>query len=333
MKIVFAGAGHWHFALYREPLRATPEAQLVGVTDHVPAVARRIAEAEGCAHDGDLARLCDRVRPDAVFVLGRHADMARDARIVLERRIPMVIEKPCGLSAAEVGALAAEAEAAGVFAAVPLVFRQTGFMAEVSSLAAAEGVLYAGFRFMAGLPDRYRQTGCDWMLDRRLAGGGVLTNLGVHFVDLLLTLLPAGAQLTEATLATLGDAGDVEDFAGLTLTGGGAIGRLETGYLYPAPTGTFDMHFSVRTAGHYITARGPGTIEICDLSARCHTRPATTTNMEVYPGFVADALARIRTGAPPCAGLSDMARVLAVVEAAHTLAGASGPAGNRRDIR
>ncbi|MCL4187101.1 MAG: Gfo/Idh/MocA family oxidoreductase [Rhodobacteraceae bacterium] len=331
MRIVFAGAGHWHLPLYREPLRGIAGTRVVGVTDHDPAVARRIAAAEDCAHDSDLDSLCDRVRPDLVFVLGRHAGMARDAGVAIGRGIPLVVEKPCGMSAAEVAALAARAAAAGVFAAVPLVFRQTGFMAELGPIAAAEGVRYAGFRFFAGLPDRYRRNGCDWMLERRFAGGGVLTNLGVHFLDLLLTLLPAGASVAAASLARLGDSGDVEDYADLTLAAPGAVGRVETGYLYPAPTGRFDMHFSVRTARHYLLAQGPGRIELCDLAGNCTVRAASTTNMEAYPGFVADVLRRLREGAPPCAGLEAMARVMRLVEAAHACAGRAGTADHRQE--
>jgi predicted dehydrogenase len=322
MKVIFVGASHWHTPLLGTPLRALTDAKIVGVADPDLAWARRIAEREKCRAYATPEEAIAAERPDLAFVFGRHADMAGYARLMISEGIPFVIEKPAGISLAEVSELAELAEKAGVFAAIPFVIRGSGFMAAVRELVAQEGALYASFRFNAGLPQRYRENGAEWMLERALSGGGVLTNLGVHFLDLMSEIFPGEAVTpSAATFGHLSGEGDVEDYAAVALSAGKGRGLVETGYLYPAETGTFDLHFSVRTQNHYVTAVGPGAIEITDLKGRCERRAATVTNMEEYPPFVKDVVARVREGRPPMAGLRDMERVMGLLEASYRLGG------------
>lgn len=318
LKVVFAGASHWHTPLYLEPLLRLPGAILTGVCDPDERVASKLAEKHGCKHATSLEQLCSDERPDLVFVLGRHSTMAPAASYLIAERIPFVVEKPAGIDLREVERIAREAEAAKLFAAVPFVFRTCGFINAIREHAADEAVLFASFKLIAGLTSRYHEAGCAWMFDRREAGGGTLTNLGVHFLDLMQMLTSVeGTHVSSAEFANFSREGDVEDFAAVVLRNGKAIGHIETGYLYPAPTGVFDMHFSVRTERHYFTATGPGEIEICDLKGSRRRIPGTTTNIEVYPDFVADVVRRVRDGLPPVANLTDMANVMRLLDSAY----------------
>jgi predicted dehydrogenase len=310
--------GHWHTPLYLEPLLRLPDVEVVGVSDPEIAVARRLGERIGCFAASEVGELLKRAPLDFAFVLGRHADMAGAVRTLIDHKVPLAVEKPAGLDFAEVQGLAQYAAAAGIFAAVPFVFRSSGFMTTLRREAAGERLLYADFKFVAGLPSRYHEGGCSWMFDRRQAGGGTLMNLGVHFVDLFQCLTSAGGtRLDAASFASLQGEGDVEDYVSLTLRNGGCIGRIETAYLYPAPAGVFDMHFSVRTEGHYVRSLGPGTIEVSDLAGRRQTFEGSTTNMPIYPAFVADVLERVRMDRRPVAGLGDMANVMSIVDQAY----------------
>lgn len=318
MKVALAGVGHWHTPLYLDPLLALADVEVAGVCDPDRETARRHGDKIGCPFDTGLEALCDRVAPELVFVLGRHATMAAAARFLIDRRIPFVVEKPAGISAPQIAELAAAAAKAGAFAAVPLVFRSSGFLDAVREFAQGEKVLYAGFKFIAGLPSRYREAGCEWMFDRRQAGGGVLTNLGVHFLDLFQLLASAGdAAVSSAEFANLQGEGDVEDYAAVALRAGACVGRVETAYLYPAPGGIFDMHYSVRTERHYFAASGPGRVEVSDLKGERRIVEATTTNMPIYPEFVADVVRRVRQGVAPVANLADMASVMRLVDVSY----------------
>src|SRR5262245_54833097 len=169
MKLVFIGASHWHLPLYLEPALTVPGATIAGVADPDAKAVDALRGKLGCAGDTDFRELCRRVKPDFVIALGRHCDMAEQARFLIAENIPFALEKPCGLSEREVAGIAQAAEQAGAFAAVPLVFRNGDFF---DLLRDQSSIQYMTFRFIAGFPQRYRAAGNDWMLDPALSGGG-----------------------------------------------------------------------------------------------------------------------------------------------------------------
>lgn len=316
MRVALLGVSHWHTPLYLDPLLGVPGAAVVGVSDPDQAVAAAYAERLGCASSTSFQDLCEDTRPDFVFALGRHSDMSDEARFLIEAGIPFAIEKPAGLSHADVAGLAARADEAGLFVAIPFVFRYTGFLQAIAEHAPGETVQYAGFRFIAGPPSRYIEAGCAWMHDAAERGGPAV-NLGVHFLDLCRLLMPGEAPRISAAVFSSASAGlAIEDHSLIALQSAGRTCLVETGYLYPAPVGVFDMHFSVRTEAHYFTATGPGKVEVSRLDGERRSVSATTTNMPHYPTFVSDTLARLQDGRPPIADLNDMAAVMALLDEA-----------------
>ncbi len=244
VRTAFIGVSHWHLPLYLDPALAEPGLHVVAVSDPNPAVADRVAARTGASGWTDWRAMCAQARPDFVFVLGRHCDMAEVGRHLIEQRIPFAIEKPCGLNAQEVADLAVRAAAAGAFAAVPFVLRQSQMMQAIGEAAADEPVLYLSFKFVGGSVDRYRQAGCDWMLRRSLSGGGCLLNLGVHFLDLARVLFgSARPTVAGAMMSNALDGLDTEDHAVVLLRAGARACLVEVGYTYPAPHMAFDMHF------------------------------------------------------------------------------------------
>ena len=318
MRIVLIGVSHWHVPFYLDPCLALPGVAVVGVSDAAIDRAEPVAARAGCRAFADYREMCARLKPDFAFALGRHCDMAELGRFLIEARIPFAMEKPCGIALREVVDLADRARAARVFAAIPFVFRYCGLVDAVREIAAGEALQYLSFKFIGGLVERYREARCDWMLDRATAGGGPLINLGVHFLDLCRVLLPgmrlevAGAVMSNANAGL-----SIEDHAVVTLRGGGATCLVETGYLYPAPHSVFDMHYSIRTSGHYFAARDASVLEISDNARHRSTREMVLINAPLYPSFLADTLHRLERGVAPIANLDDMAEAMRLVEAAY----------------
>jgi predicted dehydrogenase len=328
MRIAFIGASHWHLPLYLEPALLLPGTVLAGMSDPDPDKARALGERYGCAFDQDFRELCRRERPDFVFALGRHADMAAQAEFLIAEGIPFALEKPCGVNTAEVERVASLAAAHGAFAAVPLVLRNGDFFRLIGEMAAEDGgVQHMAFRFIAGFAARYQQAGCDWMLDRSLAGGGCVLNLGVHFVDICHALWGEAARPVAASLSNAAWEHAVEDYGAVAFAGpGGALAMVETGYLYPAPTSNFDLHFALRTPRHYLVVPDTETVEVIARDGTRRSLRMHTANVGQYPVFVRDVLERARRGAAPLAGLDDMVPVMRLTEAAYALAGRPLPA-------
>jgi predicted dehydrogenase len=320
MRVVLIGVSHWHTPFYLDPSLEMKDVTIVGVSDPDVARAEPAAAKAKCPAFADYKEMCAKLKPDFAFALGRHCDMAEEARFLIDSRIPFAMEKPCALNATEAHDIANRAAAAGVFAAVPMVFRYCPIIDTIREVADKEALQYLMFKFVGGMVNRYHQQNVTWVIDRATSGGGPLLNLGIHFVDLCRVLLP-GAELTVtgAMMSNRAEHLTIEDHAVMLMQGGGASCMVETGYLYPAPNSVFDMHYSIRTEGHYFSARDNGLLEIVTNDRQRTTREMKLTNVFFYPEFVRDTLRRVRDGRPPIADLADNAAAVSLIEAAYAM--------------
>jgi predicted dehydrogenase len=320
MKLAFIGASHWHLPLYLDPALEIDGVKVVGVSDLDAACVNALSTRLGCTGDTDFRALCRKTKPDFVVALGRHCDMVDEATFLLEEGIPFALEKPCGLNTRDAAALAALEARTGNFAAVPLVFRNGDFAARLQEMS-AKGVQYMTYRFIAGFPARYQAANCHWMLDPTLSGGGSTINLGIHFFDLAVRLMGDGVQVRHATMSNAAWGHPIEDYGLVVLERGADTCVIETGYLYPAPTSTFDMHYAVRTPNEYLVAHDPETVELVRNSGERQMITSHTTNVAHYRTFMRDVLDRVRKGRPPLARLADMVPIMRLVDDAYAKAG------------
>ncbi len=156
MRIVLIGVSHWHTPFYSDPVLAMTDAAIVGVSDPDAERAPRLwRRAPKCPVFTDFRDMCTTLQPDFAFVLGRHCDMADAARFLIDSRIPFAIEKPCAVNAAEAHDIARRAASAGVFAAVPLVFRYCPIIDTIREIAAGEAIQYlSSCKFVGGMVGR-----------------------------------------------------------------------------------------------------------------------------------------------------------------------------------
>jgi len=326
MRIVIVESTHWHMPLYLDGLEA-PGLRVVGVMDSAQQTGADLAMRFGCEVYSDLDRLLDAQTVDFAFVFGRHVDMPILAQKLIARSIPFAIEKPCGIRAIDIDRLVASAETKNLYVAVPLIFRLSDTLEIVGHRKARPD--FASFRFMAGPPSRYEAAGTPWMLQRELAGGGPLINLGVHFIDLFSVLAQDDIEWVSAVSSSEINGLTIEDVISVRMiTKQNRICTIECGYIFPSDKKIQrEFTFSIRSPDAYCVS-GDDEILVRSKSAdgQIETRriPARLETDVYYPLFVRRVLDEVQVGSAPVAGLRDASRALRVVEAAYLSASRNG---------
>jgi predicted dehydrogenase len=328
MRVAAIEVSHWHAlhdAAYLRILATIPDVELVGVHDPSADVAARCAAALGNPPVfTDHRQMLDKTRPDFVIALGQHARMARTAHDLLDRDVPFMMEKPMGLNAGEVQAIADTAAAKRAFVAVPLPQRDSPFATRARRLL-AEGrfgpLSHLYLRLNRPTSARYAAWDSPWMLDPALAGGGCLRNLGSHCFDLFRLLTGEAATVTAAQLSARVLGQLVEDYASVQLrTPSGVLGTIELGNTVPY-AGT-DGEFKIAGRDAILTTYHDDTLRLITAGGEELTvaRPAEP----LYPTALRAILECGRRGAPPPVSVHDLLPVVRLIDQAYERAGRTG---------
>jgi predicted dehydrogenase len=221
MRIVLIGVSHWHTPFYSDPVLEMSDAAIVGVSDPDVSRAAPLARRRNVP-PSPIIETC--ARRQARFRL-RTGPALRHGRCgAVPDRQPHPVrdrEALCHQRRRSANDIAQRAAAAGVFAAVPLVFRYCPIIDTIREIAAGEDIQYLSFKFVGGMVDRYYQQNVEWVIDRATSGGGPLLNLGIHFVDLCRVLLGnAALTVTGAMMSNRAAGLTIEDHAVMLMQGG-----------------------------------------------------------------------------------------------------------------
>jgi predicted dehydrogenase len=249
---------------------------------------------------------------------------------------PVLFEKPGALTAARLREVAQAARARGVTAGAILPWRYHPISRQVRQLIqeGALGRIMAVEARMVTSQVRYRNPQ-HWLFGKETAGSGILSWLGVHWLDLLCFLL--GERVTTVAALT-GNANpepiEVEDTACLALQyQRGTLGTLHAGYLLPGSKSgysgaSYDNYIAIRGYDGWITwpqTASPGytlfSAAPAWAAAGKQERHFDLPPSEAYAGahgleFVHDFLHAARAGQPAPCPIEDAVHVLEVVEAA-----------------
>ena len=230
LKIALIGVSHWHVPLYVNGLGGM---NVVAVSDERDDIVAEYADRLHCRYYTDYRKLVEIEKPDFVFAFAQHNRMKELSLFLIENSIPFSMEKPMGLNLADVEEIAQMAEDKNAFIAVPFVWRYSDTVQLLKEKILNTSIVHMSFKFVAGPPSRYLATS-NWMLSRRTAGGGCMTNLGVHFLDMALYLTDAKDASVLSSVYQYGREYDIELYASSMLKmDTGASLLLETGYAYP----------------------------------------------------------------------------------------------------
>jgi predicted dehydrogenase len=324
IRVAAIEVSHWHAlhdAAYLRHLVAMPDVELVALQDSDAGLAaNRAAEVGKPPTFTDYRKMLAATRPDFVVALGRHRQMAGIAHELLESGYPFLMEKPMGINAPEVEAVAAKAARLKAFVAVPLAQRYGAFATRARELLATGrlGPLsHIYIRINRPGPARYSAWDCAWMLDPAEAGGGCLRNLGPHGLDMFLHLTGEQAEVTGAQLSRRAHQRLVEDYASVMLrSASGILGTVEVGNGFPRDGTDGEWKIAGRDA---ILTMKDGILKLDTAAADETLRGGDIT--APYFTAVRDALDHWRRGAPPPISVHDWVRAARLIDQAYERAG------------
>jgi predicted dehydrogenase len=331
------GLRHLHPRAYMGSFEAAGGFRVVAAAEADEEVLNRFAGEFGLRAYRDWRELIETERLDLAAVFLPHADCPETAAACAERGIHVLVEKPMAASSAALREAIAAARKAGVILTAPYVwrchpvtrqmrlFREQGVLGR---LVGCEG------RCAAGRVHRYIEGRAEWMLEKRLSGGGPMHNLGVHWIDLFRWLLDDEVVAATGKNLRVDERYDIEDnsFALLEFARG-AVAVLDISYTVPDsyPNGR-DLYLGLRgTSG--VLSWSPSFEGVCERLLVCSDAPEFSAaprreirfELEPAPGYAGvmgvqylrELGAAIRRGTEPPVSAEDGLRALEVVEAIY----------------
>lgn len=252
------GLTHPHSAMYLDTLDALDEVGAIALYDQEAAVAQRVAATcrKTVGVYDDLAPLLARAEVTHALVAVPTAQSPAVLVRAIEAGKPVFTEKPAARSVAEFAPVAAALDRRPVPFAVAYLNRWHPALRQLRDLYrdGAIGRLTSVELRMVTTQVRFRDPG-HRLFRREVAGGGIVSWLGCHWLDL--TRYVSGDEVVSVAAqlgTTSGEAIDVEDTAAVAFRlAGGAVGSLHAGYLLaagaPGYEGTsYDMAVHLRGA-------------------------------------------------------------------------------------
>lgn len=270
VSVALVGVTHPHSAMYLETLETLNEVSGVVLVDADGAARAAIAAKspkvrESCA---ELSQALESVTHVLVALPNDRTPAALLEAI--EAGKPVFTEKPAARSAAELEPVLHALERRRIPFAIAYLNRWQPAIQQMRELfrAGAIGRLTSVELRMVTTQVAMRNP-AHWLFKRDVAGGGILTWLGCHWLDALRYVTGDEVARVQAELATTsGEAIDVEDTAAVSFRmAGGAIGTLHAGYLLAVGNPGY------RGAGHDIAMTLRGSLGAIHYTAGRHEAP------------------------------------------------------------
>ncbi|MCC6705094.1 MAG: Gfo/Idh/MocA family oxidoreductase [Thermomicrobiales bacterium] len=329
VRFALLGLGQPHMEPYTETLLHLPETEVVAAYDW-PMQARPQTLPESLAGMPiytDVEALLDEVKPEAVLVCLPGKLVPGIVELAAARGIHVMAEKPCAVSAAAWLPAQRAIEASGIQFATGYVRHFSPAFVMMRQLV-AEGIigdlLAAETSFLTSTVKSRNPN--HWFFMKEMNGGGILSWLGCHFIDVFRFVSGAEAVEVSAMLETRSPFDiDVEDFASLSIRyDNRMIATLHTGYV---GGNRLDIGFQ-GSLGSFRISNNEFELQVTSSHPSWATAPSRTFTFDKgtpppgYAGAIGvETIQRFinafRAGGPPAFMPDDALRVLEVIDAAH----------------
>lgn len=168
---------------YAQAFATSNEAELVAVADVSPAAAQAMAEAFACKAFTSHTDMAAAVKLDAVIVCTPPASHREVCVDFLQRKTPVLCEKPLSVDGKNARAIIEAARRSGVKFTMASKFRYVEDVAKAKAIVTA-GLLGEIVLFENAFTSRVDMSN-RWNSNPEVSGGGVLIDNGTHSVDLV----------------------------------------------------------------------------------------------------------------------------------------------------
>ena len=185
VRVGLVGTSWWAEAMYLPALADHPIGQITALCGRDPERTRRVAAGWAIPHHfTDWAAMLGSGEIDAVIVASPNESHFAITMAALELGLPVLCEKPLGMTTAEAQQMADSARDHNLITMVPFTYR---FMPTNQFVKRLIGEDYVGepyqlsMRYFAG----YARDGAyAWRFDEARAGSGIIGDLGSHWLDM-----------------------------------------------------------------------------------------------------------------------------------------------------
>ncbi len=335
------GLHHLHPLDYLTHFNTIPEAEVRIIAEADTSLRQQVGAHTGIAVCAAYDDVLARQDVDLVVIFLPHAECPEAAVEAARAGKHVIVEKPMAATSGGIRQMIQAATAAGVCLTAPYCWRCHPAARQIKTLVddgmlgrvvALEG------RCAAGSPRRYLANDISpWLLDKAMAGGGPLHNLGPHWIDLFRWLLDEEVESVTGMVSHAQHQLEVED-AGFALLrfAGGATAALDISYsvpdAYPAGRDLFIGLRGTEGALSWSPAWGGTADEIFVCSGRAEMADAPVRRLQIesrhvggYGGiagltYLSSVIGDVRAGRQPAITGLDGLRALEVVEAVYQAA-------------
>lgn len=257
MKAALCGVEHPHSLAHLATLQTLPEINSIVLWDESEEALVRVQQGQGAKVDAVFTDLQDVLTQDDVLfaIAAVRNDLGPDVFAqVLEAGVHLMAEKPLGKTAVDTARVIEVAQKQGLALGVcyqnrynPLISQAREFVAQ-----GLLGPLLSVDVRMLTTQVKFRNPH-HWLFSKEQAGGGILSWLGCHYIDMIRYITQDEIIHLSAEIGTRNDVAiEVEDIAALVFRmQAGAVGSMHAGYTlalsgsgYHNPTG-YDTYFGL----------------------------------------------------------------------------------------
>lgn len=320
LKAAVIGLRHGHIAEFMRAAADVAGVELVGIAEDVAPLATEAGERWRVPVYSEYREMLDRERPDVVGLATTNADKASVAADCLTRGIHVIADKPLLTSTEELQRVQDALSLKRASLSLMLTCRFGRAYRALRALI-AEGRLGKMVHLAAFGPHRLRPAGRKpWMLNDQ-DSGGVLVDLGIHYVDLMRLYVgeePARVTGVHGNLRFPELAWFTDHGHALFTFPGGAVGYVSVDWLTPeaSPVHGDTRVFVTGTRGYCEIKGDPVTLTLVTDTEAPQEIPLGTAEAErVTPSR--DFLEALRDGRAPQVAVEDVLRSTALTLAAR----------------